>query len=248
MKGFILAAGRGTRLRPVTLEIPKPLLPVKRVPIITYLVDLFLRYRVEDIKVIVNESHLNHFLTWKQTHFPQIGSVGILSEPEPSGTFKPLEKVYPKWFNESIFVSNGDELKELNLKKMMNWHKSHQGIATIALVEVDEPQNYGVAELKGDRIVRFLEKPKNPPSSYINSGLYILDPRVMDYLPEGNFAMLEEHLFPKLAQEGKLYGYKYRGQWYDCGTFERWEKAILKWNGKAVFKAKKDILSEWRNW
>ncbi len=231
MKGFILAAGSGTRLYPLTLEIPKPLMPVGKIPILTYLVDLYLDNGVDDIKIGIQRAHLEDFYKWKATYFPG-KKIELVVEPKPSGTFTPLvKKVDNKWFSEPIVVSNGDELKELNLKKMINWHKRKKGIVTIGLVKVEDPRPYGVARLNGEKIVEFIEKPQNPPSSYINSGLYIMNPEIKKYYPQNaKFATLENDLFPQLAKENKLFGYKYEGKWFDTGTFSSYELAIKNWN------------------
>ena len=184
MKGFILAAGDGTRLRPITYEIPKPLITVGKVPIITYLVNLFLENGIDDIKIGVQNKHLEDFKKWKETSFP-IQKIEFVTEEKPSGTFTPFVKnVEPGWFNEPIVVSNGDELKEIDLKEMIRWHKENGGIATIGLVKVDNPSAYGVAMLEGNKIKEFIEKPENPPSDYINSGTYVLDPEVKNYYPK----------------------------------------------------------------
>lgn len=230
MKGFILAAGEGTRLRPLTLEIPKPLLPVGKIPIITYLVNLYLKYGVNDIIIGVLKIHLEDFYKWRATHFPG-EKIELLVEPKPSGTFTPIAKKINSWFSESIVVSNGDELKELNLKEMIDWHFKKKALATVGLVKVKNPQDYGVAKINGDKISEFIEKPKNPPSSYINSGLYIMNPEIKSYYPQkAKFAMMENELFPKMAKEGKLFGYKWQGKWMDTGTFSRYELAIRNWN------------------
>lgn len=232
MKGFILAAGEATRLYPLTLEIPKPLLPVGKIPTITYLVDLFLNNDIDDIKINVQKKHLEDFYKWKATYFPR-RNIEFLVEEKPSGTFTPLIKIDHNWFSEPIVMTNGDELKELNLKEMIDWHLSKGGLATVGLVEVEDPHMYGVALMEEDFIIEFLEKPQNPPSNYINCGLYVLDPAVKDFHPKNvDFAMLETDLFPKLAAEKKLFGYKLKGRWMDIGTFERWEKAIKNWNHK----------------
>jgi len=233
MKGFILAAGGGTRLYPLTLEIPKPLLPVGKIPIITYLIDLYLKNGVDDIKINIQRSHLEDFYKWKATYFPR-DKIELVIEPKPSGTFTPIvKKVSQKWFSEPIVVSNGDELKELNLKEMVDWHQQKKALVTVGLVKVKNPQVYGVAKMNGDQIVEFIEKPKKPPSSYINSGLYIMNPEIRKYFPQNaKFAMVETDLFPQLAKEGKLFGYKWEGKWFDCGNFERWEVAIKNWNKK----------------
>lgn len=232
MKGFILAAGEGTRLYPLTLEIPKPLLPVGKIPILTYLIELYLKHGVDDIKINIQKKHLEDFYKWKATYFPR-EKIEFIIEKKPSGTFTPLVKTDPRWFSEPIVVSNGDELKELNLKEMIDYHFQKGGVATVGLVRVEDPQVYGVAKLDGDKIIEFVEKPKIPPSSYINSGLYVLNPEVKKYYPKGTkFAMVETNLFPQLAKEGKLFGYKYEGRWMDVGDFNRWEQAIKNWNYK----------------
>lgn len=230
MKGFILAAGEGTRLYPLTLEIPKPLLPVGKIPILTYLIELYLKHGVNDIKINIQKKHLEDFYKWKATYFPR-EKIEFLIEKKPTGTFTPLIKVNSHWFSEPIVVSNGDELKELNLKEMIDWHLEKGALATVGLVKVDDPQVYGVAKMDGDKISEFIEKPKDPPSSYINSGLYIMNPEIKNYFPKGaKFTMLETDLFPQLAKEGKLFGYKWEGKWMDVGDFQKWENAIKNWN------------------
>ena len=231
MKGFILAAGEGTRLYPLTLEIPKPLLPVGKIPVITYLVELYLKYRINNIKINIQKKHIEDFYKWKATYFPR-EKIEFIVEPKPSGTFTPLvKKISKKWFSETIVVSNGDELKNLNLKKIINWHKKKKALVTIGLVKVKNPSVYGSVKMKGDKIVMFGEKSKKPLSFYINSGLYIMNPGIKKYFPKSKkFSMLETDLFPILAKEKKLFGYKWKGKWQDVGTWERWEEAIKSWN------------------
>ncbi len=232
MKGFILAAGEGTRLYPVVLEIPKPLLPVNRIPVLTYLIRLYLKHGVNDIKIIIQEKHVEDFHKWKTQYFRK-EKIDFIVEKKPSGTFGALSKIEPDWFTEPIVVSNGDELKEINLQKMMDFHVQKGGTATIGLVSVGNPQDYGVVKMDGDRIIEFIEKPKVPVSNYINSGIYIMEPAIESYYPpKARFSMLETDLFPELVKEKKLYGYKFKGRWQDIGTFKRWEEAIKTWNIK----------------
>ncbi|XOA42820.1 MAG: nucleotidyltransferase family protein [Candidatus Nealsonbacteria bacterium] len=231
MKGFILAAGEGTRLYPLTLEIPKPLLPVGKIPVITYLVDLYLKYGIDDIKINIQKKHLEDFYKWKATYFPR-EKIEFIVESKPSGTFTPIaKKLSPKWFSRAIVVSNGDELKELNLKKMISFHKKKKALVTIGLVKVKNPEAYGSVKMKGEKIIEFGEKSKKSLSFYINSGLYIMNPKIKKYFPKkAKFAMLETDLFPRLAKEKKLFGYKWKGKWMDVGTWKRWEEAIRNWN------------------
>ncbi len=106
-------------------------------------------------------------------------------------------------------------------------HKENGALGTIALTSVEDTSRYGVAKLAGNRILDFVEKPPKDkaPSNFINSGLYILEPEVIDYVPEG-FSMLEKDVFPKLAKEGKLFGYPFSGYWKPIGTFQQYEEAI----------------------
>ena len=229
MKGFILAGGEGTRLYPVTLETPKPLITVHNVPVLSYLVDLYLNNDVDDIRINIQQKHLQHFEKWKKDYFPN-QNIKFIIESEPSGTFAPLMKAESQWFSETIVVSNGDELKELNLKEMIDWHKKREGLATIGLIKVENAKAYGSVELEEDKIIKFGEKSETPLSSYVSSGLYIINPEVKEYFPkDAKFSMLEKDLFPILAQEGKLLGYKWQGKWQDVGTLERWQQAIKTW-------------------
>ncbi len=228
MKGFILAAGEGTRLHPVTLGTPKPLLLIRETPILTYLVNLYLKYGVNDIRINIQKKHCEDFYKWKANYFPD-ERIEFLIEEKPTGTFTPLVKVDKEWFSEPILVSNGDELKSLNLREMINWHLQKGEIATVGLVKVKTPEIYGVARMEGDKIIEFVEKPEIFISFYINSGLYVLNPEIRNYFPKTKFAMVETDLFPQLAKEKKLLGYKIKGKWQDVGTFEKWELAIRNW-------------------
>jgi NDP-sugar pyrophosphorylase family protein len=230
MKAVILAGGTGTRLRPVTLEIPKPLITVKRKPIINYLIDLFTRHGVRDIALVIHKDHVQDYDWWKLRfagNWPD-ARISIFTEDNQAGTFGALRYVKDWAKGETLLVSNGDEIKELNLHTFIKFHETKKPLASIALVKVKEPQHYGVALMKEHLITEFLEKPQDPPSSYISSGLYVLSPSVFKYdNPTEQYLMLENYLFPKLAAQKKLAGYKVKkGKWFDCGTFERWEEAI----------------------
>lgn len=233
MKGIILAGGLGTRLRPVTLEIPKPLITVKRKPIVNHLLDLFEKHGVTEPILLINKYHKEDYHWWKKRYQKEIPKkLKIKSEPEPLGTFGGL-KYLKKELDTTFVLSNGDELKNFDLKDFINFHQSHKKrpVATIALVKVPNPSDYGVPVMEGNQIKEFLEKPANPPSNYISSGIYVVEPDIFQYADfSKGFLMIEKDIFPKLAAAGKLAGYKIKnGKWFDCGTLERWEKAIKEW-------------------
>jgi len=227
-KAVILAGGKGSRLYPITYEIPKPLLPVKKKPIINHLVDLFLRQGVKDIAVLVNEEFKEEFDWWKRRYYPE-QKILIQEEKKHLGTFGGLWNL-KDWLSKSdFFFTNGDELKKIDLKKMVQFHNQLPVFGTIALVKVNNPQDYGVVICKNGIVRKFLEKPMNPPSRYISSGLCLFSPEIFKYHPGPKFCMVETDLFPKLAQEKKLGGFKFNGEWMDCGTFERYEDALKRW-------------------
>jgi len=199
---------------------------------LSHLVDLFLRHGVSDIGISINAEHKEDF-DWWHRRWHDAAPLRFFKEDEALGTFGAVMNAEDFIREEDFFVTNGDELKRLDLAAMQQFHQAHDGHATIALVEHDQPQDYGVAEMDGNRIVRFHEKPKRPPTNLISSGLYLFTPQVLDYYENDKlaFAMLEQDLFPRLAKEGKLHGFPFQGQWYDTGTLERWQKAIEEWNG-----------------
>jgi len=228
MKAVILAGGKGTRLYPITYEIPKPLLPIKKKPIINYLVDLFLKAGVKEIGVLISQEFEQEFVWWKKRYYSK-KRIKFFKEKKPLGTLGGLYYL-KKWVSkDNFFLTNGDELKKIGLKKMEAFHRKTGKIATIALVKVKNPQDYGVVICKNGIVDKFLEKPKNPPSKYINSGLYMFSPEIFKYHPGPKFSMIETDLFPKLAKKGELAGFKFNGKWKDCGTWLRYENSIKTW-------------------
>lgn len=234
-KAVILAGGQGTRLYPVTKEIPKPLLPVNRKPIINYLVDLFEEQGIKDIAVLINKDFREDFHWWRKRYYSGY-NIKIVEEAEPLGTFGGIFFLKDWLAGKAFFMTNGDELKRIDLVKMSEFHQKLKTPATIALVKVVDPQHYGVVICKNGKVQKFLEKPENPPSKYINSGLYLFSPEILKYLPRGKaghpgpkFLMTEVDLFPKLAKENKLAGFEFQGKWTDCGTWKRYEQALSTW-------------------
>jgi NDP-sugar pyrophosphorylase family protein len=230
MKAVILAGGKGTRLRPLTYETPKALLPVHGKTLTEHLFDLFKRHGITEVFLSIGylgEKIKDYFKDGKEFGV----DIKYLEENEPLGTAGPL-KLVKNELTESFLVSNGDELKDINLDEMYKQHKKNKALVTIALTKVEDPSQYGVAKLDGEKILEFIEKPKKEeaPSNLINSGLYIIEPEIIDMIPDG-FAMLEKEVFPKLAKQGRLFGYAFSGQWFDTGNMERYDKALKEWKG-----------------
>ncbi len=227
-KAVILAGGRGTRLKPLTYEIPKALIPIHDRTLTEHLLDLFKRHEVKDI--VMSVGHMKEKI---KAHFQDGTRFGVrmsyIEEDEPLGTAGCL-RLGKDILNETFILSNGDELKNIDIDEMFQFHKQNNATVTIALTTVSDPSQYGVAKLSGSRILEFVEKPKpkEAPSNLINSGFYIIEPELIELIPEGKVS-IEKDIFPKLAEEGKLFGYPFSGQWFDTGNIERYEKAIKEW-------------------
>ena len=128
-------------------------------------------------------------------------------------------KLAKQYIDGPFIITNGDEVKDIDLEDMYQFHKDNNAKITAALITVEDPSAYGVAAMKGNKILKFVEKPKKEeaPSNLINSGLSIWEPSMLDIIPEG-FIMYEQDVFPKLAQQEQLYGYVFGGQWFDRST------------------------------
>lgn len=229
-KAVLLLGGKGTRFRPITYELPKALLPVQEKTVPEHLIDLFKRYNITDLIFSVG-----YKAEKIMAYFGDGSKFGVkityVKEDSPVGSAGAI-KLAAKYLKEAFIVTNGDELKDIDLEEMFASHKQNKALVTAALTTVEDPSSYGVAKLEGSRILEFVEKPPKDkaPSNLINSGLSIWEPEVLKLIPEG-FSMYEQDIFPKLAKEKKLFGYIFSGQWFDTGTPERYEKAIKEWRG-----------------
>ena len=229
-KAVLLVGGKGTRLSPLTDKIPKALLEVHKKAVTEHIFDLLKKHGIRDIVLCVG--HLKDKI---KDYFGDGSNFGVnityIEEDKPLGTAGPL-KLAKKYLKDSFIVSNGDELKNINIPRMFRLHKRKDALATLALTTVEDPSHYGVARLDGSRIIEFVEKPKKEesPSNLINAGFYIMEPEVIDMIPNG-FSMLEKDVFPKLAKLGRLRGFPFAGQWFDIGTIERYKLAEKQWKG-----------------
>jgi NDP-sugar pyrophosphorylase family protein len=233
MKAIIQAGGMGTRLRPVTYEIPKPLVPVNKKPIINHLIGLFHRYGFSDIAVIANKNHQDDFYRWGKAWRDDLPTkeVSIFYEETPRGTFGGLEPLREWVGSEPFILSWSDELKDFDLDALAQIHRQSGGVATIALAQVENARDYGVPILDGTRVTEFLEKPEHPPSHFINAGLFMVNPEIFEWADwSQQTIMIEKDIFPKLAAEGRLHAFRDEtARWYDCGNLERWERAMKEW-------------------
>ena len=226
MKAVILAGGFATRLRPLSCTRPKTLFPIVNKPLLEWIYERLASNGVDEAILAVNA--LTQFYI-KQQKPPRHGlKVKFSIDPPkmPLGTAGPVKKAEKLiGHDEPFIVLNGDIFADINYRELVETHKKCNALATIALCKVEDPCRYGVAELEdGNRIKRFIEKPAKDtaPSNLINAGVYVLSPKVFDYIPAGRAVSMEREVFPKLAEEGKLYGHHVNGVWMDIGKPEEY--------------------------
>jgi len=229
MKAIILAAGKGTRLRPLTYGIPKPLLPVGGRPVIDYVIDNILTAKeIDTIYVAIShmKDPINHYLENTPRKGVKIETVTTMCW-ETAGDIKAI--AVEKELDESIVVAYGDNVTNINVKKLLEFHRKNNKLATVALFKVPwgEVERFGVARMKGNLISEFIEKPerKRAPSNLANAGYYVIEREVLERIPPKK-AKMEIEVFPKLASKGELAGYIYEPKyWLDIGTIDAYRKA-----------------------
>ena len=243
MKAVILAGGFGTRLRPLSCTRPKLLFPIGNKPLLDWTLKNLAKSDVDEVILAVNymaEAFVRRYGTTAyrmKLHYSR--------ETVPLGTGGPLKKAEDLIGHEEPFlVLNGDIFTTINYAEVVKKHKENDAIATIMLYEVEDPSRYGTVELtKNNRVVRFVEKPAKgkAPSRLINAGVYVLEPEILNYIPEGQRVSIEREVFPKLATKKKLYAYNFEGLWMDIGKHEDYLRAnqlLLDAQVKKSFKTK----------
>ncbi len=209
MKAMILAAGQGTRLRPLTNHTPKPMLPIAGKPLLEYTIELLQRHQVKD--VVINLHHCPEEIT---NHFGDGGKWGLhitySREPKLLGTAGAVKKM-ESFFDDTFLVIYGDNLSNCNISRLADFHRARKGIGTIAIHRRENPSASGMVKLGKDaRIGEFVEKPAHEQvsSNLVSAGILVLEPRVLECIPEGQMYDFGSHLFPQLLERGeRLYGY-----------------------------------------
>jgi mannose-1-phosphate guanylyltransferase len=226
MKALILAGGFGTRLRPLSCTRPKTLFPIVNKPLLQWIFEKLAKDNCTEAILAVNQQTA---LSIKQQRIPKYGlTVKYSHDPTrmPLGTGGPIKKAEKLiGHTEPFLVINGDIFTELSYRELLETHKKTNATATIALCKVEDPSRYGVAEItKNNRITKFIEKPpkETAPSNLINAGIYVLSPKVFQYIPAGKAVSMEREIFPKLVQEGTLYGHVVKDMWIDIGKPEEY--------------------------
>ena len=220
IKALILAGGKGARLRPLALHIPKPIVPLANIPFLFFQIDRIKRANITEI--ILGLSYQPRKITDIFGDGRQYGvTMRYIYEELPLGTagaFKAAENL----IDDTTIVLNGDILTDVDLLDVLRFHREKRAEATIVTVRVMNPSGYGLIEtMPGGRIMRFTEKPSEDEviGDTINAGIYILERRALDRIPAGGAQNFERELFPAMAQEdAQIYAYPMHGFWQDIGS------------------------------
>jgi NDP-sugar pyrophosphorylase family protein len=226
----VLVGGTGTRLRPLTLTVPKQVLPIVEVPMIERVLAYLETHGVEE--AVLSLGYLHGAF---QALFPdnRCGNVRLTYAVEP----EPLDTAGAVGFaarhagvSERFLVVNGDVLTDLDVTAMVAFHAAKGAEATISLAMVDDPSAFGLVPIDSEgKVVAFVEKPApgTVGPSYINAGTYVLEPSVLDHIPEGQRISIERQVFPLLAAAGTVYGFASDAYWTDTGTPVQYLQAQL---------------------
>ncbi|MEO6588439.1 MAG: NDP-sugar synthase [Pyrinomonadaceae bacterium] len=240
MQALILAGGKGTRLRPLTVHTPKPIVPLMNRPFLLYQIDVLRRAGISDITLSLN--YLPAKLEYLLGDGAEYGvNLRYITEPAPMGTagaYKYAEDA----IRESTVVFNGDILTDVDISKVIGFHQEKRAEATIVLTPVANPSAYGLVETDAEqKVLRFLEKPKPEEipkltTNNINAGIYILEPSVLDLIPKGENHSFEYNLFPNLLEKNKpFFAFVMQNEyWRDIGTAESYLNAHQDFMSKKI--------------
>jgi mannose-1-phosphate guanylyltransferase / phosphomannomutase len=228
MRAVLMAGGSGTRLRPLTCDLPKPMVPILNRPIAEHIINLLRRHHITEIIATL------HYLPDLIRDYFQDGSeFGVqmtyaVEEDQPLGTAGCVRNV-AELLDETFIVISGDSVTDFDLQAAIQFHREQRSQATLVLTRVPNPIEFGVVILDDQcRIQRFLEKPSSSEifSDTVNTGMYILEPEVLQYLPENQETDFSKDLFPLLLEkEIPMFGYVAEGYWCDVGTLDAYREA-----------------------
>jgi mannose-1-phosphate guanylyltransferase len=244
-QAVILVGGEGTRLRPVTSRVPKPVAPVVERPFVAYILDNLARHGVE--RAIFSTGFLAEAIEAVIGDGSGYGiEVEYAVEDEPLGTAGAIANCESVLHDGSFYVLNGDVLSDVDLSALAATHLAKGGMGTIFLTPVEDPRRYGLVELREDgSVASFLEKPGEwEGTALINAGVYVLEPEVLEMIPRGRLFSIERGVFPKLASSGSLYGYVDHGYWRDIGTPDSYLQAHFDILERQVNTSVADVLGE----
>lgn len=229
-KVLILAGGQGLKMRPFTYEMPKCMIPVHSQPLLEHIIEQVHDQGIKEIILFID--YLGNKI---KDHFGDGSRLGVkityLESPEPTGTAEPLQRAKNLLGKDPFILMHGDVLAKIDLADLFAFHQTHKDLLTMALTSVADPSAYGAVKLHGEKIVDFQEKIGKGPevSRLINAGIYVVNPKLVDYIPKSPKSYLEKDVLPNLVKKGHLRGYVFDGAWFDVSTPETYERALREW-------------------
>jgi mannose-1-phosphate guanylyltransferase len=217
----VLVGGKGTRLRPLTLSAPKPMLPTAGVPFLTHLLSRIAAAGIEH--VVLGTSHQSAAFEKGFGDGSQLGlHIEYVTEEHPLGTGGGIANVAGRLRHDTVMVFNGDVLGGTDLGQLLDYHHTNHADVTLHLVRVSDARAYGCVPTENGRVTAFLEKTEDPPTDQINAGCYVFSREIIDRIPRRREVSVEREVFPALLSDGdvKVYGYVDASYWRDMGTPE----------------------------
>ena len=223
MRAVVLVGGLGTRLRPLTTDLPKQMLPILDRPMIEHVVGHLATHGIDEVVLSLGflpGAFLDAYPDGRCAGVPLTYAV----EPEPLDTAGAIRfAAEDAGIEETFLVLNGDVLTDLAVDELVLFHRASGAEATVSLTPVDDPSRYGVVPTDADgRVTGFIEKPPadEAPCNWINAGTYVLEPSVLQRIPPGRRVSVEREVFPAMADSGTLFGFRSECYWVDTGTPE----------------------------
>lgn len=223
MRAVVLVGGLGTRLRPLTTDLPKQMLPILDRPMIEHVVGHLATHGIDEVVLSLGflpGAFLDAYPDGRCAGVPLTYAV----EPEPLDTAGAIRfAAEDAGIEETFLVLNGDVLTDLAVDELILFHRASGAEATVSLTPVDDPSRYGVVPTDADgRVTGFIEKPPadEAPCNWINAGTYVLEPSVLQRIPPGRRVSVEREVFPAMADSGTLFGFRSECYWVDTGTPE----------------------------
>lgn len=227
MQAVVLAGGFGTRLHPLTMSTPKPMVPLFNKPVMEHCIDLLRRHGIDDIIVTVSyraQQLMEYFGDGSKWGV----NIRYSLEEEPKGTAGAVKLIQP-YINDTFLVMSGDAVTDFDLTEALDYHKRKSSLATLLLHELDDPTDFGIVQHSPDgKITKFLEKPKSSEifSKTINTGIYVLEPEALSSIPYFTKFDFARDLFPRMLRNMEpVYGCRMPGYWCDVGSLMQYRNA-----------------------
>jgi len=221
----IMAGGDGAKLRPITYEIPKPLIPVKGRPVLEHQINMLKSYDIRNLIIAAGSNYGK-----VSEAFGNGARLGVrieyIPENRPLGNIGALGMMKER-IKDTFAVLNVDALINPDIAQMYNFHKKEGRLATVLVASVNDPRDYGVVKMRGSQVIEFESRPDQTKSNLVDASFYIFEPAVLKYIKDGR--VMIKDLFRTLIKEGQLSGFVYDGFLFDVATHEGYEKAIKEW-------------------